>query len=66
MEFSEVRKFMLEDISSIREGLWRMSRYAQHVAEALDSPIGDEDLDGLAETVEVAKLWNAFSHSALG
>ena len=44
----------LEDARSIREGLWRMARYAQQgVAEALDSRIEDENLDGLAEAVEV-------------
>jgi hypothetical protein len=44
---------MLEDASSIREGLWRMASYAQDAAEVLDSRIEDEDLDGLAEAVEV-------------
>ena len=46
------RELMLEDARSIREGLWRMARYAQDAAEALDSRIEDEDLDGLAEAVE--------------
>jgi hypothetical protein len=44
---------MLEEARSIREGLWRMARYTQDAAEALDSRIEDEDLDGLAEAVEV-------------
>ncbi len=47
------RELMLEDTRSIREGLWRMDRYAQDAAEALDSRIEDEDLDGRAEAVEV-------------
>jgi hypothetical protein len=47
------RELMLEDARSIREGLWRMARYAQDAAETLDSRIEDEDLDGLAEAVEV-------------
>jgi hypothetical protein len=47
------RELMLEDARSIREGLWRMARYAHDAAEALDSRIEDEDLDGLAEAVEV-------------
>jgi hypothetical protein len=47
------RELILEDASSIREGLWRMARHTQDVAESLDSRIEDEDLDGLAEAVEV-------------
>jgi hypothetical protein len=47
------RELMLEDARSISEGLYRMARLAQAAAEALDSRIGDEDLDGLAEAVEV-------------
>jgi hypothetical protein len=47
------RELILEDASSIREGLRRRARYAQDAAEALDSRIEDEDLDGLAEAVEV-------------
>jgi len=47
------RELMLEDARSIRERLWRLARYAQDAAESLDSRIEDEDLDGLAETVEV-------------
>ncbi len=46
------RELMLEDARSIREGLWRMARYAQDAAEALDSRIEDETLDGRAEAVE--------------
>jgi hypothetical protein len=47
------RDLMPEDARSIRKGMWRMARYTQDAAEALDSRIEDEDLDGLAETVEV-------------
>jgi hypothetical protein len=43
----------LEDARSIRDGLWRMAQLAQVAAESLDSRIEDEDLDGLAEAVEV-------------
>jgi hypothetical protein len=46
-------ELMLEDARSIREGLWRMAHFAHYAAEALDSRIEDEDLDGLAEAVEV-------------
>jgi hypothetical protein len=35
------------------DGLWRMVRLAQDVAESLDARIEDEDLDGLTEAVEV-------------
>jgi hypothetical protein len=44
---------MLEDASSIREGLWRMARYAQDGAEVLDARIEDEDLDGRTEAEEL-------------
>jgi hypothetical protein len=47
------RELMLEDARSIREGLWRMAQLVQDAAEALDSRIEYEDLDGLAEAVEV-------------
>ena len=47
------RELILEDARSIREGLWRMARLVQDAAEALDSTIEDEELDGQAETVEV-------------
>jgi CRISPR/Cas system-associated protein Csm6 len=47
------RELMLEDARSIREGLWRMARYAQDAAESLDVRIEEEDLNGLAEDVEV-------------
>jgi hypothetical protein len=47
------RELMLEDARSIREGLWRMAQLTQHAAESLDSRIEDEDLDGMAEAVEV-------------
>jgi hypothetical protein len=47
------RELMLEDARSIREKLWRMARLAQDAAESLDARIEDEDLDGMAEAVEV-------------
>jgi hypothetical protein len=47
------RELMMEDARSISEGMWRMARLAQDAAEALDSRIEDEDLDGWAEAVEV-------------
>jgi hypothetical protein len=46
-------ELILEDARSIREALLRMARYAQDAAESLDTKIEDEDLDGLAEAVEV-------------
>ena len=46
-------ELILEDARSIREGLLRMARYAQDAAETLDARIEDENLDGLAEAVEV-------------
>jgi hypothetical protein len=47
------RELMLEDARSLGDALWRMARYAQEATEALGSRIEDEDLDGLAEAVEV-------------
>jgi hypothetical protein len=47
------RELILEDAHSIREDLWRTAELAQDAAEALDTRIEDEDLDGLAEAVEV-------------
>lgn len=44
---------LLEDARSIREGLWRMARLAQDAAETLDAGIENENLDGLAEAVEM-------------
>jgi hypothetical protein len=35
------------------DGLWRMTRLAQEAADSLDSRIETEDLDGMAEAVEV-------------
>ena len=49
-------ELLLEDARSISGGLWRMVWLAQEAAEALDSRIGDEDLDGLVEAVEVRKI----------
>jgi hypothetical protein len=47
------RELILEDASSIREGLWRMVQLAQDAAKTLDARIEDEDLDGRTEAVEV-------------
>jgi hypothetical protein len=47
------RELILEDARSISQGLWRMANLAQDVADSLDARIEDEDLDGLAEAVEV-------------
>jgi hypothetical protein len=50
------RELMLEDARSISEGLWRMAQLAQDAAETLDGRIGDEDLDGMEESVEVREV----------
>ena len=50
------RELMLEDARSIRKGLLRMARLAQDAAEALDARIESEDLNGMAETVEVHEV----------
>ena len=47
------RELILEDARSIREGLWRMAQLAQDAAESLNQRIEEENLDGLAEAVEV-------------
>jgi hypothetical protein len=47
------RELILEDARSISQGLWRMARLAQEAAESLDGRIEDEDLDGMAEAIEV-------------
>jgi hypothetical protein len=47
------RELILEDARSIREGLWRMARYARDAAKTLDTRIEDEDLDGRTEAKEV-------------
>jgi hypothetical protein len=44
---------MVEDARSILDGLRRMARLAKDAAEALDGQIEDQDLDGMAEAVEV-------------
>jgi hypothetical protein len=46
-------ELILQDAGSIRQGLWRIARYAQDAAEKLDARIEDEDLDGKAETAQV-------------
>ncbi len=40
-------ELLLEDARSISGGLWRMVWLGQEAAEALDSRVEDEDLDGL-------------------
>jgi hypothetical protein len=46
-------ELLLEDARSISEGLWRMPRLAHDAAETLDERVEDEELDGLAEAVEM-------------
>ena len=48
-------ELLLEDARSMSGGLWRMVWLGQEAAEALDSRIEDEDMDGLVEAVEVRK-----------
>jgi hypothetical protein len=47
------RELILEDARSIQERLRRMARYAQDAAASLGARIEDEDLNGMAEAVEV-------------
>ena len=47
------RELLLKDARSIREGLWRMARYAQEAAESLNLRMEQETLDGRAQAVEV-------------
>ena len=47
------RDLILEDDRSISDGLRRMVRLAQDAAEALDSRIEDEALDGETEAEEL-------------
>jgi hypothetical protein len=47
------REFILEDARSIREGLWRMAQLVQDAAESLDARIEDENVNEMAEAVEV-------------
>jgi hypothetical protein len=47
------RELILEDARSIQERLWRMARYAQDAAASLGARIEGEDLNGMAEAVEV-------------
>jgi hypothetical protein len=58
-------ELMLEGARSIREGLWRMAHLAQDAAEMLDSRIEDEDLDGLAEAVEVREALERLQANSL-
>lgn len=46
----------LEDISSIQDGIIRMSQTAMLVVELLDAKIEDEDLDGRSEASETRKV----------
>ena len=47
------RELILEDARSIQQGLWRIARCAQDAAESLGARIEEEDLNGMAEAVEV-------------
>ena len=47
------RELMLEDARSISQGLWRIAQLAQDAADSLDARIENEDLDGMAEAIEV-------------
>ncbi len=60
------RELILEDACSISDGLWRMARYAQDVAESLDAKIDGEDLDGQAEAVEVREALEWLQAFSLG
>ena len=59
------RELILGNARSISEGLWRMARLTQDAAEALDGRIEDEDLDGMAEAVEVRDA-NTTAHARIG
>ena len=48
-------ELILEDARSIREGLWQMAQLAQDAAEKLDARFEYEDLNGMAEAVEVSE-----------
>jgi hypothetical protein len=50
------RELILEDARTIREELWRMARLTQEAAELLDARIEGEDLNGIAEAVEVREV----------
>jgi hypothetical protein len=47
------RDLILEDARPIGQGLWRIGHLGQDAADSLDVRIDEEDLDGLAEAVEV-------------
>ncbi len=59
------RELILEDAGLIREGLWRIARYAQNAAEALDSRIEDETLDGREDAVEVREALERLQATSL-
>ena len=50
------RELLLEDVHSIRAGLWHMARYIQDAAETLGARIEHESLDGRAEAMEVREV----------
>jgi hypothetical protein len=47
---------ILEEARSISNGLWHMVGLAHNAAETLESRVEYEDLDGLAEVVEVREV----------
>jgi len=51
------RELMLEDVRSILDGLWRIAQLSQDAVESLDGRIENEDLDGMADTVEDAVMY---------
>jgi hypothetical protein len=46
-------ELILEDATSIRDGMRRLVRYASDATEALDARIEDENLDGRTEAAEL-------------
>ena len=55
----------LEDISSIRDGIIRMSQAALLSVELLDAKIEDEDLDGRSEATQTRKVLEQVQNSSL-
>jgi hypothetical protein len=47
------RDLILEDVRSIREGLWPIAQLAQDATETLDARVEDENLDGETEAAEL-------------
>jgi hypothetical protein len=59
------RELILEDARSMLEGLRRMTRLVHDAAESLDARIEAEDLDGMAEAIEVREMcWRRCRRSA--